>query len=203
MQQSRQSLLLWFVVYITCYSLPTDATESLHHTAPSSRVKRIKPFNGQLAQPRLYGKRNHVAGGKYRSSSYLDNRIETFPALPDYSAGDRFQDTPPRLELSQTLHFPYSQDMVEDISLDYTMSPKLQEALLSRDQPRPDSADADDRRPLEDDIDFTSLLSPALDAETSVSESAKSAADSLLQDFLTFLELKASGALDECFRSPN
>lgn len=80
--------------------------------------------------------------------------------------------------------------MVEDISLDYTMSPKLQEALLNGEQPREDSPDADYPRPLEDDIDFTSLLSPTLDAKTSVSESAKTAADNLLQDFLTFLELK-------------
>lgn len=133
---------------------------------------------------------NIIAGGKYRSSSYLDNRIATFPALPDYGADNHFQETAPRLELSHRLHFPYSQDIVEDISLDYTMSPKLQEALLNGEQPREDSPDADYPRPLEDDIDFTSLLSPTLDAKTSVSESAKTAADNLLQDFLTFLELK-------------
>ncbi|BFZ05280.1 hypothetical protein BsWGS_08319 [Bradybaena similaris] len=143
--------------------------------------------------------------------SYLDNRIDTLPADPVYFT-QRNHDSPSSQDLGRNYHSIYDVETTQDGMIDLLGPFDFQGAQ----KPHPHSPASGHRthhQPLdlssfplpEDDymdqevgLDFSSLLSPKLDITAPVSERATQEADDIMADFLTFLDLRASGVLDQC-----
>ncbi|XP_059178971.1 uncharacterized protein LOC131958110 [Physella acuta] len=178
---------LMFVAVTSLCELCMAASKPGHkNSAPLSLVKIMDHFKHQ----------DHV---KLRSRrSEFDNRIDTFPDHPVYFS-PRGYDLPhfprntkdaPRHHLQDLLlppsHFEMDDPKMEDFEpLDPDFLLKLPKSLDGFQKP------SDCGESFKGDVD------PAL-ADIVLSEEAMKMGEKTMDEFMTFLDLKASGALDKC-----
>ncbi|CAG5133029.1 unnamed protein product, partial [Candidula unifasciata] len=191
-----RSMLLVLTVYAVCENIRGSSAKVSDN--PTSNIVTIV-------------KRLQKKGQVRPRRSYLDNRIDTLPSEPVYFS-QRNHDSFSAHELGRNYHQHYDVDTTQDALLGL-LNPFDSKASQKEHQHLPTSDHRKHYKPLdlssfplpeEDDLgqdagfDFSSLLPPTFDVTAPVSERAKQEADTIMDDFLNFLDLKASGALDQC-----
>uniref|UniRef100_A0A0B6ZPZ2 Uncharacterized protein n=1 Tax=Arion vulgaris TaxID=1028688 RepID=A0A0B6ZPZ2_9EUPU len=187
-------LLVTFEVYISAQASSTKLPES-----PTSNIAAIM-------------KRLQKKGQVRPRRSYIDNRIDTFPIEPVYFS-QRNHDSSQQPEPDHSFQHPYGFDMDHDSELDLLSSLGIKEVPLKGEHHAPVLPHQQHSEPLDlvslliDDGDLKdgpefdfSPLPPVLDVTAPVSERAEKEAATIMDEFLNFLALKESGALNDCLK---